>query len=154
MFDFCRSRLTGAVDGNDAQFIGNSVDALWRHVIMDTTPSAGDLLAMTTRCSEINLNQGDELQGILLAQLLGGLLAAIDVFSSHSCRQSMLLAEYVINCLDADVSMRTGISPKGDLSAVPSVGAEIRVQEQMICYLEDSPSLSTEDALRFRQPHI
>jgi hypothetical protein len=154
IFEFCRRRASAAIHGRDAQFVSDSIDLLWGYVLMDSTPLAVKLSQIEKRCHEIEVDQNAFPQSILLAQLLGGLLSAVDVFSSGSRKQSALLAEYVITCIDADVSERKGVSPRGDLSFVPEIAAELNAQEEMISYLESSPVLSAEDVARLRNSRI
>jgi hypothetical protein len=154
IFDFYRQQPSVALHQKDVQFVRDTITMLWENVLMDTLPSILTQPEIEKWCHEIEVDQDGLLQSILLAQLLGGLLSAAEVFSSGSSKQSSLLAEYIINCIDAEISERTGVSPRGDLSFVPEIAAELNGQEEMIRYLESSPKLSIEDVARLKKSRI
>lgn len=143
-------RSWAALIDADTHIIGNIVEQFWHYMLANEKPSDEDVLAVNKIREATDAVECDDLSGILLAQLIGGLLAVVNVFSTGSPEQSMLLADSAITCVDANVSERTGTSPAGDISTVPEIADELRAQEQMMLYLEGSPTLTADDIDKFR----
>lgn len=144
--------VSHALDATQTRFIEDSVTMLWRHVIVHTTPSMEQLSEIRKWCAAVEVNEDDMPHAALLMQLLGGMMTVVQLFANGEAKQSMLLADYVINCIDVELSERTGKSPAGNISTVPEIAEELIAQEAMLRYLESSPTLSNEDIYRFR-PH-
>ena len=150
MYDKYRLQLLSALSPSEVRNINSCVTLLGSHVAEGTSPSAAELESLHEFSNSIDVNKGDFFIDILLVQLLGALDVVAEDFYNPTAQQAMLLAIYLINCVDAEVSEREGRSPRGDLSAVPEIARELDIQRKMLQYLRQATALSIQDLTRFR----
>ena len=134
----------------EVTFIGDALAELWTHVWQQTKPSDAWLSRVKSEFHTWNLDEeANDPDFARKLQLIANLdVLASEVFMSDGAWQAMLVAESVINCIDFEEDDK-GRTPRiGEF--VPEIATELRIQEEMLQWLESSPALSVADLRRLR----
>ena len=142
-----------ALKATDKEFIYRSFDLLCD--LFERAVAPKEILAeINARCLKIEPLDPDYLRHVLFVQVVPGLAGVVEVFETGDSGTAAILAEYVLNCIDAEFEDKGGESPivmeDSDLIAFPEYKLELRSQSCILSYLETSPTVSMHDLERCR----
>jgi len=136
----------------DKEFIYRSFDLLCNS--FERAADKETLAEINARCLKIEPLDASYLGHVLFVQVVPGLAGVVDVFETGDSETAAILAEYVLNCIDAEFEDKGGENPTvledSDLIDFPEYKLELEAQSCILSYLETSPTVSMHDLQRCR----